>query len=418
MVKRKHAATKKTGFSEQTRDGSGSSKGPPKDSGKRPVVEPNEEVERKKREKEEEERIEKEKWVKQMKTRGFNCERQVDLRKMEDHPAVQSIVRQGLRFFFEERGMYRKKMVKTFYENMVVHKPEREIISMVRGQRVVVTPDSIAEYLHYRRPDPDSITYPRRTWEKPLNEQVHILTDDLTSYDAENETYVAGRLREKYRALNKILHCNLTPFSNEKTPSKEDGEKLVVFGSETDVVDWARRIWNGIKSFRERGGARGKIPFPLMISALCEKAKCKPASGDDLVPGSLGPITAGSWNKSKSLSKTRAETVASSMPTAKKGVARVNQYCEILHARQQVIMDDNREIKAGQRHQKRKMGKLMRMVRWLVQCETARSGKEYVETEEDKEPDTSDSEESFDFEQEDDDEDYGVEYHEEEDDDE
>ncbi|KAH7845064.1 hypothetical protein Vadar_005716 [Vaccinium darrowii] len=383
MVKRKHAATKKTGFSGQTRDGSGSSKGPPKDSGKRPVVEPNEEVERKKREKEEEERIEKEKWVKQMKTRGFNCERQVDLRKMEDHPAVQSIVRQGLRFFFEERGMYRKKMVKTFYENMVVHKPEREIISMVGGQRVVVTPDSIAEYLHYRRPDPDSIT-----------------------------------LREKYRALNKILHCNLTPFSNEKTPSKEDGEKLVVFGSETDVVDWARRIWNGIKSFRERGGARGKIPFPLMISALCEKAKCKPASGDDLVPGSPGPITAGSWNKSKSLSKTRAETVASSMPTAKKGVARVNQYCEILHARQQVIMDDNREIKAGQRHQKRKMGKLMRMVRWLVQCEMARSGKEYVETEEDKEPDTSNSEESFDFEQEDDDEDYGVEYHEEEDDDE
>ncbi|KAH7859571.1 hypothetical protein Vadar_002726 [Vaccinium darrowii] len=418
MVKRKHAATKKTGFSGQPRDGSGSSKGPPTDSGKRPVVEPNEEVERKKREKEEEERIEKVKWVKQMKTRGFNCERQVDLRKMEDHPAVQSIVRQGLRFFFEERGMYRKKMVKTFYENMVVHKLEREIISMVGGQRVVVTPDSIAEYLHYRRPDPDSITYPRRTWVKPLNEQVHILTDDPSSYDVGNETYVVGRLKEKYRALNKIMHCNLTPFINEKTPSKEDGELMVVFGSETDVVDWARRIWNGIRIFRERGGARGKIPFPLMISALCEKAKCKPASGDDLVPGSPGPITAGSWNKSKSLSKTRAETVASSKPTTSKGVARVNQYCEILHARQQVIMDDNREIKAGQRRQKRKMGKLMRMVRWLVQCETARSGKEYVETEEDKVPDTSDSEESFDFEQEDDDEDYGVEYHEEEDDEE
>lgn len=240
MVKRKHVATKKTGYGSQPRDGSGSSKGPPKDMGKRPVVEPNEEVERKKREKEEEERIEKEKWVKKMKKRAFNCERQVDLRKMEDHPAMQSIVRQGLRFFFEERGMYRKKMVKTFYENMVVNKLEHKIISMVGGQRVVVTPDSIAEYLQYRRPDTDSITYPRRTWEKPLNEQVHILTDDPNSYDVDNETYVVGRLKEKYRALNKIMHCNLTPFSNKKTPSRKDGEKLVVFGSETDVVDWAR----------------------------------------------------------------------------------------------------------------------------------------------------------------------------------
>lgn len=172
-----------------------------------------------------------------------------------------------------------------------------------------------------------------------------------------------------------------------------------------------------MRDFRERGGARGKIPFPLMISAMCEKAKCKPASGDELVPGSPGPITVGSWNKSKSLSKTRAETVASSMPTAKKGVARVNEYCVILRCRQQVIMDDNREIKAGQRRQKRKVGKIMRMVRWLVQCETARSGKEFVETEEDKVPDTSDSEESFDFEQEgeDEDEDGGGEYPEEED---
>ncbi|KAH7846772.1 hypothetical protein Vadar_017967 [Vaccinium darrowii] len=419
MVKRKHAATKKTGFSGQPKDGSGPSKGPTENLGKRPVVEPNEEEERKKRKQEEEERVNKEKWVKKIKKGVFNCERQVDLKKMEEHPAVQSIVRQGLRFFFEKRGMYRKKMVKTFYENMVIHKPELEIVSTVGGQRVVVTPNSIAEYLHYRRPDRDSITYPRRTWEKPLNEQVHILTDDPNSYDIEDGKYVVGRLREKYRALNKIMHCNLTPFSNERIPSTQDGEMLVVFGSETDVVDWARRVWNEIRDFRERGGARGKIPFPLMISALCEKAKCKPASGDELVPGSPGPITAGSWNKSKALSKNpRAETVGSSMPTAKKGVERVNQYCEILRCRQQILMDDNREIKASQRRQKRKMGKMMRMLRWLVQCETARSGKEYVETEEDKVPDTSDSEESFDFEQEDEDEDDVGEYHEEEDDDE
>lgn len=69
-------------------------------------------------------------------------------------------------------------MVKTFYENMEVHQANLEIISKVRGKTVVVTSDSIAEYLNYRRSDCNAVTYPRWTWNVPSNDQMHILTDD------------------------------------------------------------------------------------------------------------------------------------------------------------------------------------------------------------------------------------------------
>lgn len=147
MVKRKHPATKKTGFDGLPRDGSGTSQGPvAKDTGKRPAIEPNEEERRKKKKTEEDdERAERGKWVSKMEGREFLCERQLVQKGLYQHPVVDAIERHGLTFYLSPLGEYQKAMVKTFYSNMVVKLKERQITSRVGGKTVIVTPDSIAE---------------------------------------------------------------------------------------------------------------------------------------------------------------------------------------------------------------------------------------------------------------------------------
>lgn len=68
--------------------------------------------------------------------------------------------------------------------------------------------------------------------------QLEILTDEPASYDEAKGKgrYIAGSLKSTYCTLNKFVHHNISPFSLEKTPTDKDGELLVVFGSETDIV--------------------------------------------------------------------------------------------------------------------------------------------------------------------------------------
>ncbi|KAH7859707.1 hypothetical protein Vadar_004590 [Vaccinium darrowii] len=217
--------------------GVGPSQEPTKTLGKRPAIEPNEEEERKKKQREDEERTEKEKWVAKMQKRVFTCERQLNPKGLGTHPVIAAIRYHGLSFFFDNLGCYRRKMVKNFYENMVVHRRERVVVSQVGKVIVEVTPDSIANYLHYERPADGTSTYPRNPLKMPPNEQVHTLTDAPDSFDPESGRYIAGSLRAKYRTVNKLVHHNLSPFSLDKTPTSYDGKVMIVFGSEKEKVD-------------------------------------------------------------------------------------------------------------------------------------------------------------------------------------
>ncbi|KAH7857433.1 hypothetical protein Vadar_012630 [Vaccinium darrowii] len=386
MVKRKHAATKKTGFSGQPKDSSGSSKGPTTSSSKRPIVEPNEEVERKKREKEEEERIERDTWVTKMKLRVFTCERQINQSKLGKHPVVEAIEHQGLSFFFKPVKRFRKEMVKTFYENMVVNRDGEVITSLVGRVTVEVTPDSIARYLSYKRPN--STNYPRGEWTMTQDDQVSLLTDHPDSFDPEgNGRYIQGKLRDKYRTLNKVVHHNLHPFSLEKTPTRHDGEVLVVFGSEDARVDWALWIWEAMVQFRRKGVANGNVPFPVMITKMCESAGCKPTSGDGLTRASPGPIHGGTVKKSASASKApRVKTLADSLPTSSSHHERNEEWQSINHARQQVLLDNQHKLETNQRRMKRGIDKIKKLVQWLVTCEGERRGQAYEDP--DKEEDS------------------------------
>ncbi|KAH7862975.1 hypothetical protein Vadar_011729 [Vaccinium darrowii] len=393
--------------------GVGPSQGPTKTLGKRPAIEPNEGERRKKKKTEEDdERSEREKWVSKMEEREFLCERQLVQKGLYQHPAVDAIERQGLTFYLSPLGEYRKAMVRTFYSNMVVKLKERQITSRVGEKTVVVTPDSIAEYLNYRRPA--TTTYPKE-WVMVHEKQLEILTDEPASYDEAKGKgrYIAGSLKSTYRTLNKFVHHNISPFSLEKTPTDKNGELLVVFGSETDIVDWARWIWGEMKDFKDFGGLSANIPFPIMVTALCETAGCKATTGDKLEKGRPGPITLGSLKKSESVSKPpRPEIIAASLPTATASQDRNEQWSKILHARQGIIIEKLESVETEQRRARRRDGKIMRLLKWIAKCEGKKSGDYYVETEEDKEKDTDEEGEGLhDFEEEDtEEEDYDDDY--------
>ncbi|KAH7853923.1 hypothetical protein Vadar_008152 [Vaccinium darrowii] len=324
MVKRKHVATKKTGYGSQPEYRAGSSKGPTTSSGKRPVVEPNEEVERKKREREEEERIEKDAWVSKMKSRVFTCERQVNQTKLGKHPVVEAIERQGLTFFFKPMKRFKKETVKTFYENMVVDRDEEVIVSQVGRVIVQVTPDSIAHYLSYKRPT--STNYPRGERRR-------------------QGTTVKSWLCLGRRTRELIGHCG-----------------------------YGRR-WGNLE---ERAPANGNVPFPVMITKMCESARCKPTSGDGLMRATPGPIHGGTVKKSASASKApRVKTLADSLPTSTNHHERNEEWHSINHARQQVLMDNQCKLETNQRRMKRGIDKIKKLVQWLVTCEGERRGQAY-----------------------------------------
>ncbi|KAH7863006.1 hypothetical protein Vadar_012048 [Vaccinium darrowii] len=241
-------------------------------------------------------------------------------------------------FFFKPVGKYRKQMVKSFYENMVVVKKEERIISQVRRMTV---------------------------------EQVEILTKHPKSINPnESGKYVQEKLRSKYCTLNKVVHYNLSPFSLEKTPTRYDGKVLIVFGSVEHKVDWAWWIWEEMKNFKNKGKNNGNIPFPVMITKLCHDAGCKPTSGDSLSPTSPRPINGGTLKKSESASQPpRTETLAASLPTATNKHERIEQWFRIIHARQQIILENQQKLKIEQRGAKRREGKLIRFSKWMMACE-------------------------------------------------
>ncbi|KAF7141427.1 hypothetical protein RHSIM_Rhsim06G0103800 [Rhododendron simsii] len=230
--------------------------------------------------------------------RNYICERQVDRTRMGTHAIVDIINQRRLQFFFDPIKGFKPKLVLDFYSNMEVDEKEEKITSRLGKKTVLVTPTIIAKYLkNYQRPSHRSTTYPEHGWSKTEEE----IQNALTNKPMKQDRFVHGRLFEKYRVINKVVHYNLCPHSSEKLPRKEDGEVIFVFGSSDEVVDWALLIWNSMVRFRKRTApSKPNIPFPAMVTALCESQGV--LVPEKLLPGSPGPITGGSLEKSKSLS--------------------------------------------------------------------------------------------------------------------
>ncbi|KAF7145443.1 hypothetical protein RHSIM_Rhsim04G0210400 [Rhododendron simsii] len=335
-----------------------------------------EESRKRKREKKD---AEKKKWEKELKGRKYTCERQVDRSKMGTHAIIDIINQRGLQFFFKPIKGYKPKLVLDFYSNMEIDESEERIESKLGKKTVLVTPTIIAKYLDkYKRPSHGTTTYPATAWSKTEEEIQQALTDKPLKTDR----FVHGKLFEKFRVINKVVHYNLFPHGSEKRPRKEDGEIIFVFGSSEEVVDWAKFIWNQMVKFRTRPGpSRANIPFPAMVTFICEDQGV--LTPERLFPGTPGPITGGSLEKSKSLSQPPpSSTSGFRMPTARTQAGRIEEYMEVMATQLQSMQAKQNKLETHIRRTRRDVSAIKRGMLWIA-ARCGREGDVYVPTEAD-----------------------------------
>ncbi|KAF7115338.1 hypothetical protein RHSIM_RhsimUnG0059300 [Rhododendron simsii] len=335
-----------------------------------------EESRKRKREKKD---AEKKKWEKELKGRKYTCERQVDRSKMGTHAIIDIINQRGLQFFFKPIKGYKPKLVLDFYSNMEIDESEERIESKLGKKTVLVTPTIIAKYLDkYKRPSHGTTTYPATAWSKTEEEIQQALTDKPLKTDR----FVHGKLFEKFRVINKVVHYNLFPHGSEKRPRKEDGEIIFVFGSSEEVVDWAKFIWNQMVKFRTRPGpSRANIPFPAMVTFICEDQGV--LTPERLFPGTPGPITGGSLEKSKSLSQPPpSSTSGFRMPTARTQSGRIEEYMEVMATQLQSMQAKQNKLETHIRRTRRDVSAIKRGMLWIA-ARCGREGDVYVPTEAD-----------------------------------
>ncbi|KAF7123705.1 hypothetical protein RHSIM_Rhsim12G0045200 [Rhododendron simsii] len=268
---------------------------------------------------------------------------------MGTHAIIDIINQRGVQFFFEPIKGFKPKLVLDFYANMEVDGKEEKITSRLGKKTVLITPTIIAKYLNnYQRPPYRSTTYPKHGWSKTEEEIQNALTDKPLKQDR----FVHGRLFEKYRVINKVVHYNLSPHGSEKLPRKEDGDVIFVFGSSEEVVDWALLIWKSM------------VP-------------------ERLLPGTPGPITGGSLEKSKSLSQPPLpDSFGFPTPTAKSQTGRIEEYTKIMATQLHSVQLKQKKLETQMRRTKRDVSAIKRGMLWIA----ARCGKEgdvYVPTEAD-----------------------------------
>lgn len=328
--------------------------------------------------------------MRQVKKKGFTCERQVDRTKLGPHDIIQVISNQGLDSFFDEIKGFKKGVVRKFYMNMVVHRKEKKIVSTIGSKTVTVTIDSIASYLKFERPEPSDVTYPKG-WSCNDEVLVNALTDKPDSFS--EGKFAAGSLRELFRLINMVVHFNLNPHGSQQTPNLNDGATLFVFSKGDEKVDWANWIWNVMMDFRVRGAANANIPFPAMVTKFCDEAGVKADKGDEEAHfGCPRAITAVTEKKSKSKSKPpRPETIISSMPSGKKGVNRWEQYLSIIKCQGDVILEKQRQTDQRVKRLEKGVSTLKRWMRWWMDRVGESSNNPYVPTEEDNEADTEEA---------------------------
>ncbi|KAF7143343.1 hypothetical protein RHSIM_Rhsim05G0131600 [Rhododendron simsii] len=331
-------------------------------------------------------------WVKSVKTKGVTCERWVRKADFTGNPFIEVIKAQGLHFFFRPIAGFRDGVVQKFFSNMVVNRESKHITSTIGSKTIVVNPVAIATYLgEYQRPPSEVVTYPSQAWSHPLDEIRDALTDKPNSY--KNDKFVSGKLRPAFRLINKLVHFNLNPHGSEATPSLKDGTLLFVFSRSEEKVDWAAQIWDVMANFKDKGPSNANIPFPAMITTMCEKAGVKEEKGDILGHhGCFKSIAKVTERKSSKMSHPSFK-VGPSRPKAKKGAERKEQWNEIIVSNCEAIRAAQVRIEAYLRRMKRKQGKIMRYQKYCAAKLAVITNEPYVPTTEDEQPTTSDEDE-------------------------
>ncbi|KAH7848410.1 hypothetical protein Vadar_002423 [Vaccinium darrowii] len=249
-------------------------------------------------------------WKNLMPTRGFKNERQVDISKMGKFQyGIRHIYHNGLEFWTKPLAGYNKNVVIEFYQNMkplidMENSTNHSIVSKVGRVKIVITPDVIATYLNYVRPAPGTSNYPIGERENPieLDDILKVLYKDVRDYTEGD--HISGKFKADCILVNKAIHVNLYPRGVDTKPTAKGAELIYVFMSDQFAFDAAEWIFRQLLDFKFNVPSTAQMPFPCMITALCKNAGVQGLSYNHLEELRPGVINKGTFNRSKSQSKT------------------------------------------------------------------------------------------------------------------
>ena len=234
-----------------------------------------------------------EKWTQSIAKRGFHCERGVKVETfLYSHPIRGIIQEQNMDFVCAEVHGYMPTVVREFYTNLKENQRVETVLeTSVLGRQLRITPDSIAHSLHYVRPDASDRPYQLRAL---IDFDAQLFTEAMCTHPAiMNEfikkEFVPGKLKPEFALMNKIIHEQIRPKGNEKSPNKEQIQFLyeVMTGK---LIDYALVIWCMMRDFLQFSHESRHIPFPSLVKNLVEETGMRGAVKEKRVLPRLGPI--------------------------------------------------------------------------------------------------------------------------------
>ena len=257
-----------------------------------------------------------EKWARSIANRGFHCERGVNLETfLYSHPIRGIIQEQNMHFVHTEVRGYLPSVVREFYTNLKENQRIETVLeTSVNGKQFRVTPDSIAHALHYIRPDASDRPYPLKAitdFDAQLFTEA-MCTRPVPMSGFVKKEFVPGKLKSEYALMNKIIHNQIRPKGNEKSPIQEQIQFLyeVMTGK---LVDYALVIWCAMRDFLQYSRASRHILFPSLVTSIVDEAGTRGTVKEKRVLPRLGPITNKTEAKSRAAS-TRPQPSVPSVP--------------------------------------------------------------------------------------------------------
>lgn len=210
-------------------------------------------------------------WDPSCKGRGVKAERFIIRDSFSpDNEVIQSVVRQGLLFWFERNPGFNIELVEEFYKHMVVPEagtelhPEARITSRIGKVPVIITPGIIAARMLYAPPTGET-NYP--VLNKAFDKDIVFENMYLEKRNA-MIPHRPGKFGPSFRFVNQLVCYNLDPRATENKPSETTGNMLMAFLEEETACDWARYIFVKIVEFRD-AATNTRLPFPVLISVIC-----------------------------------------------------------------------------------------------------------------------------------------------------
>ena len=254
------------------------------------------------------------KWTRSIAKRGYHCERGVKVETfLYSHPIRGVIHEQNMDFVCAEVHGYMPTVVREFYTNLKENQRVETVLeTSVMGRQLRITPDSIAHSLQYVRPDALDRPYPLRAL---IDFDAQLFTEAMCTHPTImsgfiKKEFVPGKLKPEFALMNKIIHDQIRPKGNEKSPSREQIQFLyeVMTGK---LIDYALVIWCVMRDFLQFSHESRHIPFPSLVTNLVEEAGMMGAVKEKRVLPRLGPIT----NKTEAKSRAASIRPQSSQPS-------------------------------------------------------------------------------------------------------